>query len=167
MNSLIFRRRSIRVFKNKPVETDKTDLLLKAGLCAPSARNKQPWYFIAVDDRSQLDKIEKVHPYAKMLKQAPLAIIVCGDFNLEENEAYLVQNCSAATQNVLLMATELGLGSVWLGVYPRDNRMQGLNKILNLPKHILPISLIAIGYPDEKKSEHSEFDLSKTKHNSF
>jgi len=114
-----------------------------------------------------LDKIEKVHPYAKMLKQAPLAIIVCGDFNLEENEAYLVQNCSAATQNVLLMATELGLGSVWLGVYPRDNRMQGLNKILNLPKHILPISLIAIGYPDEKKSEHSEFDLSKTKHNSF
>nr|NQU92686.1 nitroreductase family protein [Bacteroidota bacterium] len=115
----ILNRRSIRKYITKPVEPEKTDQLLEAAMYAPSARNYRPWHFIVVDERKKLDDLSELHPYAKMLKEAPLAIVVCGDKSIEKEEGYLAINCSAATQNILLSAFDLGLGSVWLGLYPR------------------------------------------------
>jgi nitroreductase len=155
--NVILDRRSIRKFLNKEVPEEIIVSLLKAGMYAPSARNTQSWQFLVVRKRLLLDAIMDVHPYAKMLKYAPVAILVCGDKSLEENIDYLNQNCSAATQNILLAATALGLGSVWLGVYPRNERIEPLQKLFDLPSQIIPISLIAIGYPDEIKTRPDRF----------
>jgi nitroreductase len=163
----VFKRRSIRKFTVEPVSREHLDDLLRAGLCAPSARNKQPWHFIVIDERRLLDDIPLFHPYASMILQAPLAIVVCGDLSLESNPGYLVQNCAAATENILITAAGLDLGSVWLGVYPREERMQGLRQLLSLPDHILPVTLIVIGHPDEEKPPRSDFDSSKIKFNKW
>ena len=124
---------------------------------APSARNFQPWQFIVTTERNILDKIPKVHPYAEMMYQATLAILVCGDLNLEKSVEYCAVNCSAATQNILLAAHDCGLGAVWLGVYPREERIAGLKKLFNIPDDIIPISLIACGYPDEELEAEDRF----------
>jgi nitroreductase len=155
--NVIFNRRSIRKYKSQAVEPEKIEQLLKAAMYAPSARNTQSWQFMVITERAILDEIRKVHPYAGMLKEATLAILVCGDKTLETNEGYLNTNCSAATQNILLAAYDLGLGSVWLGVYPREERMKGLSSLFQLPGHIIPISLIAIGYPAEAKEDPDRF----------
>jgi nitroreductase len=153
----LFTRRSIRKYTNKPVEDDKIQKILKAAMYAPSARNTQPWQFIIITERDMLNKIKQAHPYANMLAEAPLAILICGDKTYEPHEGYLNTNCSAATQNLLLAAHDLGLGSVWLGVYPRKERMDALTKLFSLPENIIPISLVALGYPDEKKSATGRF----------
>jgi len=153
----ILNRRSIRKYKAKPVEDEKIEKILKAAMYAPSARNTQSWQFIVVTKRDILDAIKKAHPYAEMFSEATLAIVVCGDKTSEPNEGYLNTNCSAATQNILLAAYELGLGSVWLGVYPREERMKSISEIFKLPEHIIPISLIAIGYPAESKEKPERF----------
>lgn len=145
----ILSRRSIRQFTNQPVSEELVEQLLEAAMQAPSARNTQPWHFVWMDDRKLLDAVPRFHPYAQMLRQAPLAIAVCGDTTLESNIHYLNQNCSAATQNLLLAAHALGLGAVWLGIFPREQRVDGLRQLLNLPETILPISLVALGYPAE------------------
>ena len=153
----IHNRRSIRKYKSQIVEPEKIELLLKAAMYAPSARNTQSWQYIVITDRSKLDEIRKVHPYAGMLKEATLSILVCGDKTLETNEGYLNTNCSASTQNILLAAHDLGLGSVWLGVYPREERINAMVTLFKLPDHILPISLIAFGYPAESKEYPDRF----------
>jgi nitroreductase len=145
----ILTRRSIRKYENKKVPVQLVKALLDAGMHAPSARNIQPWHFIVIDDRAILDQLSIAHPYAKMMKQASLAILVGGDRNLQEVEGYIIQDCSAVTQNIMLAAHAYGLGSVWLGMYPREQRMQDVSKILEIPEHILPVSLISIGYPTE------------------
>ena len=151
----IIKRRSIRKYKKDNVSDKMIEVLLKAGMYAPSARNTQPWHFIVIKDRQILNKIMDFHPYAMMLSDAPLAIVICGDKAIEPNEAYLSINCSAATENVLLAAHEQGLGTVWLGVYPRQERMDGVSALLNLPSDILPVSIVAVGYSDELV-EHPE-----------
>ena len=153
----IFDRRSIRKYDTRPVEENKINEMLKVAMYAPSARNTQPWQFIAITKREVLDELRRVHPYAAMLAQAPLAILVCGDKTHEPHEGYLNTNCSAATQNILLAAYGLGLGSVWLGVYPREERVQSIAGVFNLPEHIIPISLIAIGYPAETIARPERF----------
>ena len=145
----ILTRRSIRKYADKKVPAEVVKALLDAGMHAPTARNIQPWHFIVIDDRAILDQLSIAHPYAKMMKQASLAILVAGDRNLQEMEGYIIQDCSAATQNIMLAAHAYGLGSVWLGMYPREQRMQDVGKILEIPAHILPVSLISIGYPRE------------------
>lgn len=122
MTSSILNRRSIRKYTKQEVSKEQIKEVLIAAMAAPSARNKKPWHFVVINERSVLDKIPDYHPYAKMIYEALLAILVCGNLRLDENLAYLAQNCSAATQNILLRATELGLGSVWLGVYPRETK---------------------------------------------
>lgn len=154
---IIFDRRSIRKYLTTEIPDDIIETLLKAAMYAPSARNTQSWQFLVVRQRNILDNIMEVHPYSKMLKYAPLAILVCGNELLEENHDYLNQNCSAATQNILLAAQALGLGSVWLGVYPSKERIKDLRKVLELPDHIIPISLVAVGYPDETKQRPDRF----------
>ena len=163
----IFTRRSIRRYKTTPVEKKDVELLLKAGMYAPTANNTQSCQFVVVDERPVLDALSIAHPYARMLKVAPLAIIVCGDRTLEKEDFYLSINGSAATQNILLAAHALGLGSVWLGVYGRADRMQGIAKLFNLPEHVIPISAIAIGYPDEKKETDNRYNESKIHFNSW
>jgi nitroreductase len=160
-------RRSIRKFTSQEVPEELVDKILRAAMQAPSARNYQPWQFVVVDDRKTLDKIPLVHPYAEMVYQATLAILVCGDLNLEQSVEYCAINCSAATQNILLAAHDLGLGAVWLGVFPREKRIRGLKKILNIPEDIVPISLVACGYPAEKIGFEDRFKKERIHHNKW
>ncbi len=153
----ILTRRSIRKFTSQPVSNELVEKILRAGMQAPSARNKQPWHFVVIRNREILDKISVIHPYAYMLKEAPLGILICGDSKIEITIEYIVQDCSAATQNMLLAAHDSGLGAVWLGIYPREPRIKALRELLNIPEHIIPVSMIAIGYPDEKKSPENRF----------
>jgi nitroreductase len=143
----ILTRRSMRSYTDQPVSEDTIQLLLKAAVSAPSAGNQQPWQFIVITDREILSSIPAVHPYSAMLNHAPLAIVVCGDLARERFSGYWVQDCSAATQNILLAARASGLGAVWLGVYPLDDRVKGLQKLLDMPESVIPLSLISIGFP--------------------
>jgi len=145
----IFTRRSIRAYTSEPVSEEDLKVILEAAMNAPSASNRQPWQFIVVDDRSKLDAIMEVHPYSKMLAQAPMAIVVCGD--TEVSSSYWQQDCSAATENLLLAARALGLGTVWLGVYPREDRVNGISRIFQLPAHVKPLAVVAVGHPAEEK----------------
>ncbi|MDD5508668.1 MAG: nitroreductase family protein [Bacteroidales bacterium] len=163
----VFTRRSIRKFTREPVSGEQVELLLKAGLCAPSARNKQPWHFIAVTDHDQLDRIPRYHPYASMVPEATLAILVCGDLQMESEIGFIALNCAAATENILVTAADLGLGSVWLGVYPREERMAGMKELFSLPDHIVPVSLIAVGHPAEHKPPRSDFNWNKVRYNQW
>lgn len=157
----ILGRRSIRKFIHKPVTDQQINTLLKAAMYSPTARNTQSWRFVVINDHDRLVQLSQIHPYAKMLEQASVAILVCGDRQADSNDAYLVENGSAATQNILLAAYDLGLGSVWLGIYPREERMKDVSEFVKLPAEILPVSLIAIGYPDEQKPIPDRFDANK------
>lgn len=160
MNTIeaILTRRSVRKYKNTKISSDLVELLLKAAMYAPSARNYHPWHFIVTENRTILNEIMDVHPYAKMLDKCPMAIIVCGDKNIEPDDRYIALNCSAATQNILLAAHESGLGTVWLGLYPKTERMDAISKIFNLPENIIPVSMIAVGYPDESAKQPERFN---------
>lgn len=153
----IFTRRSIRKYSGNRVTDEQLEVLLRAAMQAPSARNKQPWHFIVINDKKVLNEIAENHPYGKMLQEAGAAIVVCGDRTIEEMDSYLLQNCSAATQNLLLAAHDLGLGAVWLGIHPREDRIHSLVSILNLPGHILPVSMISLGSPDEVKEDQDRY----------
>lgn len=161
----ILDRRSIRKYNEKPVPKEIVNQLLKAAMYAPSARNYRPWHFIVADDRRILDDLSELHPYAKMLKQATLAIIVCGDLSVEKEEGYLAVNCAAATQNILLAVHAHGLGSVWLGLYPRQARINDVQQYFKLPPNIQPVSLIAVGWPAEEKSRPERFEREKIHYN--
>ena len=149
----IFSRRSIRKYTEQPIGDEVIEQLIKAGMAAPSAHNEQPWHFIVIRDRSLLDEIPNIHPYAQMLKEAPAAVAVCADPALEKNKGlgYWILDCSAATENILLAAHALGLGACWLGFHPRPERKEALRKLLKLPEHIEPFCVIALGYPAEQK----------------
>lgn len=146
MNS-IFTRRSVRAYEEKPVEPAKIEQLLRAAMQAPSAANQQPWKFITVQDRALLDKLSDVSEYAKMLREAPLAIIVIGDMTKCIFPIMWEQDLSAATQNILLEAVEQELGAVWLGVAPLEDRMNFISKLFDLPETDKPFCIIPIGYP--------------------
>jgi nitroreductase len=142
----IFSRRSRRNFHDRVVEPEKLAILLKAAMYAPSAMNEQPWQFIVIDDRTLFEQIMHVYPYAGMLASAPLAILVCGDLSLEKAPGNWVLDCSCASQNLLLAAHAIGLGAVWSGIYPEQDRMRALSAMLKLPERVLPLALIAVGY---------------------
>jgi nitroreductase len=153
----ILNRRSIRKYSGESVNKSDINLLLTAAMYAPSARNEQPWHFIVIDDHDLLIQIRNVHPYASMLSGAALAILVCGDENLELSKGYWSVDCAAATQNILLAAQALRLGAVWLGVYPRQERQSAIREIFGLPSHVQPFSLISIGHPAEEKGVPDRF----------
>jgi nitroreductase len=140
---------------------------LDAAFSAPSASDRRPWHFIIIDNREILDAIPKFHPYSNMLKNTNQAILVCGDLHLEKSEGYLSVNCSAATENILITAHAKELGACWLGVYPRKERINGIKKLLNLPEHILPISLISLGYPAEHKDKEDRYDENRVHYNKW
>ncbi len=155
----IFARRSIRKFHSNPVEDDKIDLLLQAAMAAPSANNAKPWHFIVLKNRQRLNQLAAIHPYAKMCYEATLAIVVCADPSRSPN--YWPQDCSAATQNILLAATSLGLGTVWLGVHPRLERKEAVKQLFGVPDGMELLSIVAIGYPVEKKRPRTQYDKTR------
>jgi nitroreductase len=159
----ILTRRSIRRYTGKKVSARVVEELLKAGMSAPSANNSQPWHFVVINDRQILDRIPAFHAYSSMLYFAPVAIAVCGDSKI--SVLYWVQDCSAATQNILLAAHTRGLGAVWLGIYPIEERVRALQKLLNLPEQIVPLSLISLGYPAANKPPENRFNPARVHQN--
>lgn len=152
----ILARRSVRSYTAVPVSEEQITGMLQAAMAAPSASNLKPWHFVIVTDRSVLNTLAERHPYAKMLVQAPLCIAVCGDLSV--SEAFWVQDCSAATENILLAAIGMGLGTCWLGVHPRAARESEVRELLGLPQRIAPLCLIAVGHPAEEKPARTQFD---------
>ena len=161
----ILTRRSIRAYTDQPVPEELIDELLKAAMAAPSAGNQQPWHFVVIDDRATLDAIPEYHAYSAMLKQAPLAVVVCSDGGREGLDVYWPQDCSAATQNLLLAAHAAGLGAVWLGVYPEADRIARTRELLGVPETITPFCIVGIGYPDEQKGPADRYDASRVHRN--
>ncbi len=147
----IFTRRSIRRYSDKAVNNGIVDKIIHAGMYAPSAVNKQPWHFIVFEKVETRKAIMEVHKSSGMLAGAKKAVLVCVDEDLQHDEEYGLLDCSAATQNMLLAAHAQGLGACWIGIYPRKTRIDGLRKIFNLPDHIIPLSVISLGYPAEVK----------------
>ena len=155
----IFSRRSIRKYTEESVPEEHVTTILEAAMAAPSASNRKPWHFVTVTERDTLNRLANAHKYAKMLHEAPLCIIVCGDESVSQR--FWVQDCSAATQNILLAAQALGLGSVWCGVYPSEERVKEISEILRIKDPVKPLNLIAIGYPAEKKDPRTQYDGSR------
>ena len=158
----ILARRSIRKYTQEPVKKADVKALLEAAMAAPSASNRKPWHFVAVTRRETLDTLAEAHRYGKMLFHAPLCVAVCGDTSVSER--FWVQDCSAATENLLLAATALGLGAVWLGVYPSEDRVRDVREILGIPERYTPLNLISIGHPAEEKEPRTQYDESRVHH---
>jgi nitroreductase len=157
----ILTRRSIRKYTQEPVPETTVKELLEAAMNAPSAGNKQPWQFVLITDRSILDGISLLNTNWQMLRQAPLVVTVCGDLRLEKREGVCIQDCAAATQNLLVAAHAKGLGAVWLGIYPGKEWGTFLKNMIGLPDAVIPLSLIPIGYPMERKSPAKRYDESR------
>jgi nitroreductase len=155
---LLMARRSIRAYTDEPVGDEAVETILRAAMAAPSAGNERPWHFVVVRDRQTMRAITKVHPYAGMLEEAALCIAVTAELALEKYKDMWVQDCSAATQNILLAAHALGLGAVWLGVHPVAEREAGIKRILGLPEGVECLSLVSIGYPDEERTPAERYE---------
>jgi len=152
MNStlqFLFSRRSVRAYEERPVPDELVTDLLEAAMAAPSACCKDPWEFVVIRDGATLAALAEKLPNAPMLPKAAAGIVVCGDLEKAHDGllSYLLQDCSAAIQNILLAANALGLGACWLGIHPRDERIAHVSRVLGLPTHVLPVSAIAIGWP--------------------
>jgi len=162
INEIILNRRSIRKYKpDAPVTAEQLKRLVHAAMLAPSARNSRPWEFIAITKRETLDDIMRVHPYTQMLKTASAAIIVVGIPQSGGVDEFFPQDCGAATQNILLEAVNMGLGTCWCGVYPRKERMGSIAELLNIKAPKVPFNVIAIGTPDESPAARGFYDESK------
>jgi NADPH-flavin oxidoreductase len=166
----ILKRTSIRSYENKTVEKEKIEKLLRAGMAAPTAMNKQPWHFVVITDKGQLQKLSEANPYAAMAAKAPLAIVVCGDMNKAADgnaREFWIQDCSAATENILLAATGMGLGAVWTGTYPSKERCADVAKVLGLPESLIPLNTIVIGYPDADVSPKDKWNTENISYNTY
>ncbi|MEI8183120.1 MAG: nitroreductase family protein [Desulfomonile sp.] len=153
----ILTRRSIRKYTSEAVSDETVNELLNAAMNAPTATN-QAWDFVVIRDRSLLTAVRDFHPHAEMLAQAAIAIAVCGDPTRETLKGRWILDCAAATENILIAANALGLGACWVGIYPVEERIQGLRALLGIPYHVIPLSMVSLGYPAEKKRPPSRFN---------
>jgi len=156
---LIYKRRSVRIFSKKLVEKETLTKLLQAAMAAPSASNSRPWEFIAITDADTLENLRKSLKYGKY--NAPAAIVVCANLDLAQNESALrfwVQDCSAATENILIAAAGMDLGTVWIGSYPKEDVMEKERELLGIPDNVTPLSLIYVGYPAEEPQPRTQYD---------
>ena len=158
---MIFKRRSIRRFTNQEVGADLITKVLAAGMAAPSAGNQQPWQFIVIRKKEILIKVSECSPHARATADAPVAIVVCGDLSLEKHIGFWMQDCSAAVENMLIEITSLGLGSVWLGVYPRSDRVSYLQKYFSLPENIVPFAILPVGFPAQELPPADRYNESR------
>lgn len=157
----IFTRRSIRKYVEGHITQDQLMTIIKAGCYAPSAHNRQPWHFVVIKDREKLAAVPEFHPYAKMLPGADACIVVCGDKERQAETGFLIEDCSAAIQNMLLAIHGLGLGAVWCGLYPITQLTKGMKKLLSLPGSIIPVGMISVGFKGEERAAQDRFDESK------
>ena len=157
---LIFGRRSIRLYSPAPVSEAAVQKLLEAAMAAPSAAAKDPWRFVVIRYRQTLSAIAAALPNGQMIANAALGIAVCGELPAAHDQqlSYMLQDCSAAIENLLLCAHLLGLGACWLGVHPREQRMNSLKQILSLPASVVPVACISLGYPAEAKEPRTRFN---------
>jgi len=162
--NILHARKSVRHFTGKAVTREQLEVLLKAGMAAPSGRNEQPWVFIAITERTVLDQLADDLPTAGMLHQAGCAVVVCADISLPIPEGKVrlwTQDCSAATENILLAAEAMNLGAVWTAVHPYPDRQNPVRKILQLPETIVPFSVIPVGYPTGEDQPKNKYDIRK------
>ena len=157
----IFSRKSIRSYKDEPVSREKLEMLIKAGMAAPTAVDKRPWEYIVITDRKVLKQLADALPYAKMASTAAAAIIVGGDVRKQwgglESD-YWIMDCSAATENILLAAESMGLGAVWTAIYPEDARIRAVRQILGIPPHIVPLNLVPVGVPAGREKPKDKYN---------
>ena len=163
LQELILSRRSVRKYQEREIGRAELKTVLEAAMAAPSAVAKDPWHFVALRDRKLLEGMAGVLPFGKMLRQAGAAIVVCGILQKahlgETGEpGYMIQDCSAAVENILLSAQGLGIGSVWLGVYPNEDRVAGLRTLLSLPEDMTPLAAISLGYPAENPPPRTRYN---------
>lgn len=159
MNS-IFTRVSIRKYQDRPVEKEKTEAILKAAMQAPSAANQQPWEFYVVSNRDKLVALSEVHPYAGMTKDAPVAIVAAYRTGCKLPE-YAQIDLSIAMENLWLETTAQGLGGVWLGIAPLEDRMKAVEEILSIPDTMRAFAIFPYGYPAEERKQQDRFDASR------
>lgn len=172
MNALevIMTRTSIRSFTDQVVAPETIETLLRAGMAAPTAVNAQPWHFVVVNDRAKLDELAGNGRQSKMLQESTLAIVVCGNMDKAmqgPGQAFWIQDCSAATENILLAAHALGLGAVWTGCYPIEERMATVSQVLGLPENIVPLSVIVMGYPAETPQPKDKWKPENVSYNEY
>ena len=166
--SSIMTRTSIRKYTDQPVSKADIETLLRAGMAAPTAVNRQPWHFVAVTDKAKLKELAGSR--GRMIEQCAVAIVVCGNMDKAmqgKGQAYWIQDCSAATENILLAAHALGLGAVWTGVYPMDDRVANVSKAVKLPETIVPLCVIAIGHPAESPTPKDKWKPENVSYNEF
>lgn len=166
----IMTRTSVRAYTTDTISKEQIDTLLRAGMAAPSAVNKQPWHFVAVTDKGLLEALGNASDNWKMTKSAPLAIVVCGDLTKAldgEGRDMWIEDTSAATENILLAAHGMGLGAVWTGVYPVQNLEDAVTKILNLPDNLVPMATVVIGHPAESPAPKDKYKAENITFNQF
>ncbi|MCX7710258.1 MAG: nitroreductase family protein [Clostridia bacterium] len=164
----ILNRRSIRKYKDQSIPKELITTLLQAAMSAPSACNQQPWHFVVIEDKKVLNEISKIHSGFHVLKGSPLAILVCGEPQATQLDFYWEQDCSAATLNIILAAKACELGAVWLGINPRGGEdSDTIRKIVNLPDHIVPFSLVSVGYAAEAPAPADRYNESKIHYGSL
>lgn len=156
----IFSRRSIRRYTDQALPKTLLNDLLEAAMAAPSAKAQDPWHILVVQERAALDQLAGCLPNGKMLAQAAAGLVVCGDIDkaYDRQLSFLLQDVSAAVENILLAATALGLGACWLGIHPRQERIEAVSQLLALPGTILPVAGIALGYPAEEKAARTRLN---------
>lgn len=157
----IFTRRSIRAFIEQDISDADITHILSAAMSAPSANNVQPWEFIVVRDKAAHNAITLCTPHAGMAPKAPVCIVVCGDTTREKSAGFWVQDCAAAMQNLLLAARAKGIGSVWIGIHPVEERVSDVKKLFGLPTHVQPLGIAVLGYPAQPFTEVNRYDAAK------
>ncbi len=160
-------RRSIRKYEDKPVPEALLREVIEMAMLAPSAGNAQPWQFVVVTDRDKLAAASGLHPYVTMAAHAPAAILLCGDLSLEKYPGYWVQDCAAAMENMLLAIHGLGLGGVWTGIHPIQDRVEAFSRLFNLPDNVVPMGFVPLGWPAQPASEASRFREDRIHYNTY
>ncbi len=162
LKEVLLKRRSIRKFKEDLVSDEIIQELLYASMSGPSACNKQPWEFYVITNKEKIKELTKASMFTKY--NAPLVIVVCGNLSKTlplQLASYWVQDCSAATQNILLRVTDLGLGAVWCGAHPQKRVEERIRKCLELGDKIIPLNIIFIGYPNEEVEPRTQYNEKK------
>jgi Nitroreductase len=163
----LYTRRSVRKYKNQSIPLEIIEEAVKAAMYAPSARNQQPWEFIIVDKREYLDAVPEFSPHAAMSKGAPAGILMCFNKEHETAEGFFPQDLGASAQNLLLALHANGLGAVWTGVYPREDRVTGFVKMFNLPKNVIPYAFIITGYPEKETETVNRYKAERVHYNKW
>lgn len=166
-DSLIYRRHSVRKYKADPIAQEHLEHILHAGMAGPSAHNMQPWSFVVIDDRGLLNAIADFHRYAKMLYEASAAILVCAVRETTQKDPFYQQDIGAAIENMLLAATECGVGSCWCGVHPRSEVEKPFVELLRIPEGIFPFAIVALGYMGSEPAASDRFDATRVHRNGW